>query len=223
MYNIPRVGGNMADEIRLLVADDHEVMRYSISALLDRCEGFSIVAQAGNGRDAVKLALELNPDVCLMDIGMPGLNGVQATRQIVSNGTGVKVIALSMHSDVATIRKMLRAGASAYLLKECAFEELVEAVVVVVAGGEYLSRDIRELVERDAYGDNLDCSDVLTVRETEVLQLIAEGLSSKEVGERLGTSPHTVETHRKQIKKKLGIHRAVELTRYAIKEGITFV
>jgi len=184
-----------------------------------------VIAEAENGRVAVKLAREMSPDVVIMDIEMPDLNGIEATRQIVTDSPDIKVIVLSMHSDRQVVAEMLKAGAKAYLLKDSDPDELVKAIQAVVANKTYLSPDIADIVAKD-YVDYLltsECSvsSILTPRECEVLQLIAEGKTTKQIAARLCVSAHTIETHRQRIMDKLDIHTVAELTKYAIRHKIT--
>jgi DNA-binding NarL/FixJ family response regulator len=214
-------------EIRVLIADDHRIMRHGLRSLLTMHQGIQVVGEAENGRDAVRLVKELDPHVVIMDVAMPELNGIEATRQIVSLSTRVKVISLSMHYDRQLVSKMLEAGASGYLLKDCAAEELIEAIRTVSRGGTYLGRRIEPIVVKD-YVERLRSPDAvktvaLTPREREVLQLIAEGKSTKEIAERLFVSAKTVETHRRNMMLKLGCDSVAELTKYAIKEGLTTI
>jgi DNA-binding NarL/FixJ family response regulator len=184
-----------------------------------------VVGEAENGREAVRLARELSPDLVIMDVTMPDLNGIDATRIITSGSNNTKVIALSMYSDKQFVQGMIQAGASGYLLKDCAFEELVSAIQAVIQGDTYLSPGIAGIVVQDYLTklttDRSSADTVLTNREREVLQLIAEGNSTKEIAARLTVSVKTVETHRRQIMEKLGIFSIAELTKYAIREGLT--
>ena len=211
--------------IRILLADDHRIMREGLRALLEKEAGIEILAEAENGRTAVELSRELNPDVVIIDIGMPDLNGIDATRQIVAESPSVKVIALSMHADRKFVREMLSAGASGYLLKDAAFEELSMALATVINNQTYLSPSVADTVVRDYLG-TIDTkasggSPALTKREREVLQLIAEGRSTKDIASHLYVSIKTIETHRKQIMDKIGVNSVAELTKYAIREGLT--
>jgi DNA-binding NarL/FixJ family response regulator len=187
-----------------------------------------VIAEARDGRGAVQLAHELRPDVVVMDVGMPGLNGIEATRQITSQEPHARIVALSMHSDRRFMGEMLKAGAKGYLLKDGAFEELATAIRSVVANKVYLSPRIANVVlddyvHRDASGMASDTSAFakLTPREREVLQLMSEGRATKEIAMDLHVSIKTVETHRRQIMEKLDIHSVAELTKYAIREGLT--
>ncbi len=214
--------------IRIVVADDHKIMREGLRALLDKQSDMQVVAEADDGLTVVRMARELSPDVVIMDIAMPDLNGIGATKKIKAELPAIKVIALSMHSDRRFIAEMFRSGASGYLLKDHSFEELVTAIRVVVANRIYLSPSIAGIViedyvrqlQKDVGGS---ITDVLTDREIEVLQMIAEGNSTKEIALRLHLSEKTVETHRRQIKEKLNIFSVAELTKYAISQGLTSV
>lgn len=211
--------------IRILLADDHKITRQGLRSLLDENDGMEVLAEAENGRDAIELARKLNPDVIIMDVSMPDLNGVEATRQIIQDNHDVRVIALSMHSDTLFVSEMLKSGASGYLLKDCAFQELEQAIRTVTDGKAYLSPSISGVVVEDYLHRlskaDMSTSEVLTDREREVLQLIAEGQSTKQVALKLHISAKTVETHRRQIMNKLDMHTVAELTKYAIRKGLT--
>lgn len=214
--------------IRILVADDHKIMREGLRALLEKQTDMQVVAEAENGMSAVRMARELSPDVVIMDIAMPDLNGIGATKKIRSESPEVKVIALSMHSDRRFIAEMFRSGASGYLLKDYSFEELVTAIRVVVANRIYISPSIAGIVIEDYVrqlqkDENSEVTGILTDREIEVLQLIAEGHSTKEIAACLHVSGKTVETHRRQIMEKLKVYSVAELTKYAIQQGLTSV
>jgi len=209
--------------IKVLIAEDHKIVREGICALLNKEADIKVVAEAEDGATAVQLARELLPDVVVMDIGLPNLNGIEATRQIVASVPGVKVIALSMHSDRRYILEMLKAGAKAYLLKDCAFEEMVQAVRNVKRNKVYLSQKITETMINDQILLTKDESSVFTLlsdRERQVLQLIAEGKTMKEIAHSLKVSVKTAETYRQRIMEKLNMHSVAELTRYAIREGL---
>lgn len=200
-------------------------MREGLRALIEKHSDMSVIGEADNGRTTVKLAHELLPDIVIMDISMPDMNGIEAARQIISQDSRVKVIALSVHSNKYFVSEMLNAGASGYLLKDCAFGELVNAVRAVSSNRSYLSPEITDIMLKD-YKDmlskeTLSVFSLLTQREREVLQLISEGKSTKEIANYLHISVKTVETYRKQIMDKLDTHSIAELTKYAIKEGIT--
>ena len=210
---------------RILLADDHKITRQGLRSLLEKQKDMEVVAEADNGRAAVRLAAELGPDIVIMDVTMKDLNGAEATRQILAKSQDVKIIALSMHSDAIYVTEMLKSGASGYLLKDCAFEELTRAIRTVAEGKTYLSPAISGVVVEDYIhrltSANAAGPDILTDREKEVVQLMAEGNSTKEIALKLHISVKTVETHRRQIMSKLDIHNVAELTKYAIRKGIT--
>ncbi len=211
---------------RVLVADDHEIMREGLRALLANESDMEVVGEAANGREAVELASKLLPDAIVMDIAMPDLNGIDATRQIKAKYPDVKIIALSSHCDRRLIAGMLKAGASGYLLKHYAFKETVQAIrATAVAKQTYLSPGVAGVLVED-YVSHLSAEDepapsTLTSREREVLQLVAEGLSTKQVALRLRVSVQAVSNHRRQIMTKLGVESTAALTKYAIREGLT--
>jgi len=209
--------------IRILLADDHKITRQGLRSLIDEQPDMEVVAEAEEGRTAVRLARELVPNVVIMDVSMPDLNGMEATRQIVAEFPNIKIIALSMHSDSLFVTEMLRSGASGYLLKDCAFEELERAIRAVMDNKTFLSPTISGVVVDDYLHrlSKADFSDSLSDREREVLQLMAEGNSTKQIALKLHISTKTVETHRRQIMNKLDIHTVAELTKYAIRKGLT--
>ena len=211
--------------VRILIADDHKIILDGLCSLLDKNDALKVIGQAADGLSAVRLAGELSPDLVIMDISLPGLNGIDATRRILEANPRVKIIALSMHKDGRYIAEALKSGAMGYLLKESAFDELIAAIGAVMKGQCYLSASIADLVIKD-YVRHLEKTDsgiftVLTPREREVLQSLSEGLSTKGIAARLKVSVKTVETHRAQIMAKLDIHSIAELTKYAIREGLT--
>jgi DNA-binding NarL/FixJ family response regulator len=211
--------------LKILLADDHKIVVDGLATLLERIPGYQVVARASDGLSAESLARELAPDVAILDISMPGLNGIEATRLILQKNPGVRVIILSMHADGRFIAEALKAGALGYLLKESAFEELSAAIKTVMSGQTFLSAAIVDAVVKD-YIRHLEHQGTsvfssLTPREREVLQMLAEGLATKQIAARLSLSIKTVETYRKQIMEKLDIHSIAELTKYAIREGIT--
>lgn len=211
--------------IRILLADDHQITRSGLRALLEQQADMAVVGEADNGRLAVRMAAELKPDVIVMDINMPELNGMEASRQIKAELPHTRIIALSMHSDKRYVAGMLKAGVSSYLLKNCAFDELVAAIHSVVRRQSYLSPAIADTVMKD-YASILEGADPspasqLSSREREVLQLIAEGLSTRDISERIHVSVKTVETHRQQIMRKLNAKSVAELTKIALREGLT--
>lgn len=216
--------------IKILLADDHKIIRDGLKTLLEKQPEMEVIGEAENGREAVRLAMKLKPDVVIMDVSMADLNGMEAARQIRKQYPGIKIIALSMHSDKRFVLGMLEAGASGYLLKDCAFEELSRAIRNVAANQTYLSPGVTDVVvqdyllksSREKTSKERSFSDsILTDREREVLQLIAEGKSTKETAEILHVSVKTIETHRKQIMDKLDLHSIAELTKYALREGLT--
>jgi two-component system response regulator NreC len=213
--------------IKVVLADDHQIVRHGLRSLLSAEPDIKVVGEADNGRAVVRLVQELSPQVVIMDISMPDLNGIEATRQILSDSSGVKVIALSMHSDSLFVLNMFKAGASGYLLKDCALEELVKAVRTVMNRKIYLSPSISDIVIKDFVigwspeDSTSSAYSILTAREREVLQLMAEGKTTNQIAESLCISVKTVEAHRKQLMTKLDIHSVAELTKYAIRQGLT--
>ena len=210
--------------IKVILADDHAILRHGLSKAFEKEQDIDVVGQANNGHSTIELVRELSPDAVIMDIGMPDLNGIEATRRIAKDYPKVKVIGLSMHSSDKYVREMFKAGASGYLLKNCPFEELVEAVKIVVSGKTYISPSVGDMVVKEYIGkpgQEESAFSVLSLREREVLQLLAEGKTTKQVGNRLHISPKTVEAHRLRIMDKLGIDNIAKLTKYAIQEGLT--
>lgn len=211
--------------LRIILADDHRIIREGLRALLERQADAEVIAEVEDGRTAVELSRKLKPDVVIMDITMPDLNGIEATRQIVNEPSDIKVIALSMHSDKKFVMEMLSAGASGYMLKDSAFEELDKALHTVINNQTYISPKIADIVGRDymRYVARKDfaVSPALTNREREVLQLIAEGKTTQQIASSLHVNIKTVATHRRQIMGKLDIKSIAELTKYAIREGLT--
>ncbi len=211
--------------IKIILADDHQIVRQGLRTLLSAEPDMKVLAEADNGRTIIKLAQEHQPNVIIMDISMPDLNGIEATRQILTESPGVKIIALSMHSDSLFVLNMLKAGAKGYLLKDCAVEELVKAIRTVVARKTYLSPGISDVVIQDFVSawqsPQASAFSVLSTREREVLQLMAEGKSTNQIADDLCVSVKTVEAHRKQVMTKLDIHSVAELTKYAIRQGLT--
>jgi DNA-binding NarL/FixJ family response regulator len=210
--------------IRIILADDHAILRQGLSRAFEQEKDIDIVGQANDGHSTVELVKELSPDIVIMDIAMPDLNGIEATRIITKNHPKVKVIGLSMHSSDKYIREMFKAGASGYLLKNSPFEMLLEAVKTVASGKTYISPSVGDMILKDYIGkpgEEESAFSVLSQREREVLQLLAEGKTTKQVGRRLHISPKTVEAHRLKIMEKLGIDNIAQLTKYAIQEGLT--
>lgn len=210
----------------ILIVDDHKIVRDGLKSLISREQGLEVVGEAENGRIAVQMARRLKPKIVIMDITMPELNGMDASRQILSELPGTKIITLSMHSDRRFVMEMFKAGVSGYLLKDCAFDELAQAIKSVISNHKYVSPVIAGTVIDD-YVDQTssgrESSADLTSREREVLQLIAEGMTTKQIANSLNVSVKTVETHRRKIMKKLDIHSIAELTKVAIQEGLTSV
>lgn len=210
----------------VLIADDHKIFREGLKMLLESQQDVQVLGEAENGRALVRMARQLQPDLVIIDVAMPEMNGIDATRQIKELGTGTRVLALSMHSDSRFVTQMLKAGADGYLLKDCAFNELTEAMQTVFQNRIYLSPGITDLVVKAYLEHAVDSGgpgnpSALTSREREILQLVAEGKNTLEIAEILNISGKTVDTHRRQIMRKLDIHSVAELTKYAIREGIT--
>jgi DNA-binding NarL/FixJ family response regulator len=210
--------------MRILIVDDHAIVREGLEAILRGKAGFTVVGAASDGREAVVLARRLRPDVVIMDISMPGLNGIDATRQIVAELPGTKVVGLSMHSDRRYVIAMFKAGASGYLLKDSDSGELLQALDAVSRNQTYVGPAIAaSVVGAMSVGQTDAPTAALTGREREVLQLLAEGCTSKEIASRLRIAAVTAETYRRQIMNKLDLHTVAELTKFAIREGLTTV
>lgn len=216
--------GQMDKTITVVIADDHMIVRDGLRSLLERQPDMEVVAEADNGRMALKLVKELSPDVVIMDIGMRELNGIDATRQIVKMSPGVKVLALSMYSDKRFIKGMFKAGASGYMLKDSAFNELADAIRVIVKGKIYISPSVANIVTEDYLKQSPESDrstrSLLTSRELEVLQLLVEGMSTKQIASSLRLSIKTIESHRSRVMKKINVNNIADLTKYAIREGI---
>ena len=209
---------------KILLADDHQLMRQGLRSMLEEQENLRVVGEADDGREAVEMAEELRPDVVIMDVTMPGLNGIDAARQIRAAEPRVKVIALSMHAERRFVMEMLGAGAAAYLAKDCPVDELLSAIDAVVRGETFLSPKVTGVLVKEVVAGVPEAGafcGTLSPREREVLQLVAEGKSSKEIALMLHLSSKTVEGHRRQIMEKLKLYSVAELTRYAIREGVT--
>ena len=212
-------------ELKILLGDDHTLMRQGLRKILEENPGWQVVAEAGNGRDAVRDMLALQPDVAVLDIGMPLLNGIEATRQIVRRIPLARVLILSMHADQAYVTQAVQAGARGYILKDSAGADLVQAVAALAAGKSFFSPAVAQLM-LDDYARRLtergvsDRYDALSEREREVFQLVAEGRSSKEIAELLSVSPATVETHRTHVLQKLGLRNTAEVVLYAVRRGV---
>ncbi len=216
--------GQMDKTLKVVIADDHVIVRDGLRSLLERQPDMEVVAEADNGRIALKLVKELSPDVVIMDIGMRELNGIDATRQIVKMSPGVKVLALSMYSDKRFIKGMLKAGASGYMLKDSAFKELIAAIRVIVVNKIYISPSVASIITEDYLKQSPESDgstrSLLSSRELEVLQLLVEGMSTKQIASNLRLSIKTIESHRSRIMKKIDVNNIADLTRYAIREGI---
>lgn len=216
-------------KINIILADDHHVIREGLRLLLDREQDFLVMAEADNGVAALSAVKKFNPDLVIMDVSMPELNGMEATRKIISEVPGTKVLALSMYSDKRFVEGMFQAGVSGYILKNCIARELVSAVRLVANGQVYISPQIAgtivegylsRVVPENETGRNTNRNS-LTGREREILQLISEGLNTKEIAGKLQLSSKTVDAHRRNIMDKIGLHSIAELTKFAIREGIT--
>ncbi len=213
--------------ITILLADDHHVVRQGLRALLEKEKDFSVVGEADNGRDAVEMAVEVKPDVVLLDVAMPDLNGFEAARQIRSRLPKAKVIALSAYEGSSYVLGMIKAGAAGYILKDVAFKEVSDAIRMVAAGEFYLSQKVAGTVVdgflQRGLREGPSTTALLTEREREVLQLLAEGHNTKEIAEKLFVSVKTVEVHRWKLMKKLGLKNLAELVKFAIREGLITV
>jgi two-component system response regulator NreC len=211
--------------IRILLADDHNILREGLRLLLERQQGFQVVAEAADGREALQLAEELRPDVVVMDIAMPILNGIEATHRIVQTCPPAAVIILSMHHDESYVVRALNAGARGYLLKDSPKADLIAAIKAVSQGHSYFSPKVSLLLQEDYFREmadkqKADSFELLTAREREILQLAAKGRSNKEIANLLNLSFHTVETHRAHVLQKLNLHTVPELILYAVRKGI---
>ena len=210
----------MSKRIRILLADDHAVVRQGFKMILDAQADMEIVGEAGNGREAVELAEHLKPDVVVMDVAMPELNGIEATRRLAESVPHARVVALSMHKDSVYVREILRAGARGYLLKDSVADDLVSAVRAVARGEGYLSPVVSNAVLDDYRRHVTNPIDLLTSREREVLQMLAEGKTNKEIAGVLNLSVYTVDAHRGRIMEKLNLHSINELVRFALRNGL---
>jgi DNA-binding NarL/FixJ family response regulator len=211
--------------MRILIADDHGIMREGLRALIEKQPDMEVVGEAKDGQMVVELARELSPDVIIVDITMPNLNGVDAARQILEENVDARIIALSMHSNKLFVTKMLQTGVLGYVLKSYLFDELVKAIYSVAANKYYLSPQITDVLVEDCIGQVPtaceSASERLTEREIQMLQLLSEGQSSKQIALNLRISPKTVDAKRRRIMDKLGIYSVAELTKYAVREGLT--
>ncbi|MFM2125144.1 MAG: hypothetical protein RL328_1595 [Acidobacteriota bacterium] len=210
----------MVRRTRILLADDHSVVRHGFRRILEAQEDMEVVGEVSNGREAVEQSEQLQPDIIIMDVTMPELNGIEATRRIAEVAPRARVLALSMHRDSVYVREILRAGARGYLLKDSGEADFIAAVRSVARGEGYLSPAVSDAVLSDYRKHVTNPIDLLTSREREVLQLVAEGKSNKEIATSLQLSVYTVEAHRGKIMEKLNLHSASELVRFAIRNGI---
>ncbi len=210
----------MKDKIRILLADDHAVVRQGFKLILAAQADMEIIGEAGNGREALDLAGQLQPDLVVMDVAMPELNGIEATRRLADVSPRTRVLALSMHKDSVYVREILRAGARGYLLKDSIASDLLAAVRAVARGEGYLSPGVSDAVLNDYRRHVTDPIDLLTSREREVLQMIAEGKTNKEIATVLNLSVYTVDAHRGRIMEKLNLHSVNELVRFAVRSGL---
>lgn len=211
--------------IKILLCDDHRIIREGLRSLLEKQPDMQIVGEGTNGFEACTLARKLSPDVVVLDVTMPDLNGIAAARRLADESPKSRVLALSMHSDRHFVTGMLQAGATGYLLKDCAFSELTNAIRTIMKGGLYISPqlagDVLKTFSRNTHSSRKSAKVELSERESEILQLVSEGKSTKKIAERLNLSVKTVETHRLNIMRKLDVSSVAELTKYAIREGLT--
>jgi two-component system, NarL family, response regulator NreC len=211
--------------LRILLGDDHTLLRQGLRKILQERPDWEVVAEAGDGRDAVRQALAVQPNIAILDIGMPLMNGIEATRQIVRRRPDIHVLILSMHANEAYIIQALKAGAKGYLLKDSADTELIRGVEVIASGKSFFSPEVAKVM-LDNYVRHLaekgiaDRFDTLSEREREIFQLVAEGRSNKEIAELLSVSPATIETHRAHVLQKLDVHNTAELVLYAVRRGV---
>ena len=206
--------------INILLADDHTIVRQGLKLILSAHSDLHVIGEAANGKEAVELAAKLKPDIVLMDVAMPELNGIEATRKMVEANSRLRVLVLSMHKEAVYVREILRAGARGYILKDAIDTELLNAVRSVARGDGYISPAVSGALLNDYRKDVTDPVDLLSPREREVLQLIAEGKTNKEIATKLNLSVYTVDSHRGKIMEKLNLHSTGELVRFAIKRGL---
>lgn len=209
--------------VRILLADDHTIVRHGLRRMLEERPEWQVVAEACDGREAIRLAEQHKPDVAIIDVAMPLLNGIETTRQLIRKVTGIKVLVLSMHVDEVYVTQMLRAGATGYLLKDSADKDLFQAVAAVAQGQSFFSPAIARLMVDEFVRprpEGVDRYETLSDREREIFQLVAEAKTNKEIAALLGISPSTVETHRARIIHKLDLHSATEIALYAVRRGV---
>jgi DNA-binding NarL/FixJ family response regulator len=214
----------MGLKTNIILVDDHSIIREGLKPLLEKEGGLQVVGEAETGRQAIALVRDKKPNLAIMDITMPDMNGIEATRHILAENEEIIIIALSVHTDHQYVAEMIRAGASGYLPKSCAFKELSSAIRTVLDGGTYLSPKVVESVMhylRNSQAGDDSVRSVLTNREREVLQLLAEGKTTKEISANLSVSERTIDAHRQNIMAKLNLHSVAELTKYAIRQGMT--
>ena len=214
---------NSFKKIKILLVDDHKMLREGIRGIIERKAHMEIIGEASNGREAIKKSIKLQPDVIVMDVAMPELNGIEATKQILKINPDIKIIGLSMHNNKQLIKEIFHSGAYGYLLKDGDTSELITAIDTVVQNRKYLSKEINQEYLPASNSNEVVSKKILSSREVEVLQLISEGKSSKEIGELLFLSSKTVDVHRNNIMKKINLFTIPELTKYAIREGLTFL
>jgi DNA-binding NarL/FixJ family response regulator len=214
--------------IKILIADDHRILRQGICSLIKECSDMQVVGEADNGLMAVEMTRELRPDVVVMDVAMPGLNGIEATRKIKDEMPEIKVLALTVHAEREFVLDMIKAGASGYMLKECAFDELVNAIKTLIAGQSYLSPQIASIILNGiakngglkiVAGDHV----IFTLRENQILQLLTGGESAKQIATEVGLSVKTIEAIRRHVMEKAAVNNLADLTKFAIREGLTKV
>lgn len=206
---------------KILLVDDHKILRDGLRNVIEKHVHMQVIGEAANGRDAIRKCDKLQPDIVIMDVSMEGLNGVEATKQITHASPGIKVIGLSMHSNKRFILGMFKAGAFGYLLKDSDAEELIKAIETVASNKKYISQDISGTVLQELVSPTEETNPELSSREKEILQLITEGKSSREIADILFLSPKTVDAHRKNIMDKLDLHTLPALTKYAVRIGLT--
>ena len=212
---------NILKKINIVLVDDHQILRDGLKSLIEQKSNLHIIGEAADGRSAIKLCAKLLPDVVITDVAMAGLNGIEAARQIHKNHPNIKIIGLSMHANKKFIQGMFKAGGYAYLLKDGDTDELITAITTVMQNKKYLSKNLNQDYLKFLHQSNLVQEKKISSRETEVLQLLAEGKTSKEIGDLLFLSSKTVDVHRNNLMKKLDLHTIPELTKYAIREGLT--
>ena len=214
-------------KIKILLVDDHQILRDGIRSLVKGYDDMEVIGEAADGREALDMVEKLSPDVVIMDISMPDLNGIDATRMIINEAPDVKVIALSMHHDKQFVSEIFKAGASGYLIKDSAFDELEHALRIVMSGQTYINPQIASLVVESLVNQSVTPNpksfSLLTEREREVLQLIADGKSTKQIAIDLNVSSKTIESHRRQVMGKLNVRSVADLTKFAIREGLTTI